>query len=171
VGVRAKDAADRAKAAAALAIPVGRRAGTTAVHGVRQGVQDARDWAAPRVEEAVYGAREWAAPVLEDAAEAVTVTVAPRVSSALRTTARRVRPPAKARTGIRRLLDWRLLLGIGAVAAAAGAAAAVTIRKRYTSATAEAKDATESQEGEQADGPASDAMRSEVNGRVTPQGS
>ena len=76
------------------------------------------------------------------------------------------------KTGLRRLLDWRWLLGIGAVAAAAGAARAVTMRRRYASATAAANDATESSEGErQADGTDSDAaMRSEVNGRVTTPG-
>jgi hypothetical protein len=171
VSARAKDAADRAKAAAVQAVPVGKRAGTTAAHGVRHGVQDARDWAAPLVEDAVYGAREWAAPVLEEAAEAVTETVAPKVSSALRTTARRVRPPRVRRGGIRRLLDWRLLLGIGAAAAAAGATAAVTMRRRYASATAQAKDATDSQEGDQSganESAGGTANRSsEVNGRVT----
>ncbi len=170
VSARAKDATDRAKAAAALAVPMGMRAGTTAVHGVRQGVQGARDWATPLVDDAVYGAREWAAPVLEDAADAVTDTVAPKVSSALRTTAKRVRPPARSRKAWR-LLDWRWLLGVGTVAAAAGAAAAITIRRRYASATAQAKDATESPEAggaEQANDP---HMRSEVNGRVTMPGS
>jgi hypothetical protein len=168
VSTRAKDAADRAKAAAAQAVPVGKRVGATAVHGARQGVQDARDWAAPLVEEAVHDAREWAAPVLEDAADAVTDTVAPKVSSALRTTARRIQPP-KARR--RRLLDWRWLLGVGAAAAAAGAAAAVAMRRRYASATAQAKDATESPEGGTTDSSGDTAMRSsEVNGRVTTPG-
>jgi hypothetical protein len=44
---------------------------------------------------------------------------------------------------MRRLLDWRLLLGIGAAVAAASAAAAITMRKRYESATAAAKDAAD----------------------------
>ncbi len=122
------------------------------------------------VEDAVLGAREWAAPRIEDAAEVVTTTVAPKVSSVLLSTARQVRPTETKRTGIRRLLDWRLLLGIGVAAAAAGAGAAVTMRRRYASATAEAKDATESPE-EQAGEPAGDAAtRSEVNGRVTTPG-
>jgi hypothetical protein len=73
----------RAKDAAAQAVPVGKRAGTTVV----QGAAGARDWAAPRVQGAVRGAREWTAPRLEDAAEAVTTTVAPKVSSTLRSTA------------------------------------------------------------------------------------
>ena len=167
IGARAKDAA-------AQAIPMGKRAGTTAVQGVRQGVHDAREWAAPRLEEAVHGAREWAAPRLEEAADAVTATVAPKVSSALRSTARQVRPDDTRRTGIRRLLSWRWLLGVGAVAAAAGATAAVAMRRRYASATAEAKNATESPDADgtsQPGAPADDATRrSEVNGRITTPG-
>ena len=40
----------RAKDAAAQAVPVGKRAGTTAVQGARQGVQGAKEWATPRVQ-------------------------------------------------------------------------------------------------------------------------
>lgn len=90
----------------------------------------------------VEGAREWAAPRLEGAADAITASVAPRVSSALRSTARTVKPTAR-KTGIRRMLDWRLMLGIGAFVAAAGTAAAVTMKQRYQSATTNAKDAAE----------------------------
>ncbi len=161
---------ERAKDVATQAIPVGRRAGTTAVQGVRQGVQGAKEWATPRLEDAVLGARVWAAPRLEDAADAVTTTVAPKVSSALRSTADQIRPSDTKRTGIRSLLNWRVLLGVGAALAAAGAGAAITMRRRYASATEEAKNATESSE-EQAGDPASDgATRSEVNGRVTTPG-
>ena len=103
-GARAKD---RAMDVAAQAIPVGKRAGTTAVQGVRQGVQGAKEWATPRVEDAVLGAREWAAPRIEEAAEAVTTTVAPKVSSALKSTARKVKPDGTGKTGVRRLLGWR----------------------------------------------------------------
>ena len=77
------------------------------------------------------------------------------------------------KTGVRRLLDWRWMLGVGAVVAAAGAGAAIAMRRRYASATAEAKNATESPEdsGTARDGdPASDAIRSDVNGRVTTPG-
>jgi len=187
IGARAKDAA-------AQAVPMGKRAGETAVQGAvgakdwaaprvqdakervqdakewaAPRVQDAKEWAAPRVQDAVRGAREWAAPRLEGAADAVTTSVAPKVSSALRSTASQVRP-APAKTGIRRLLDWRWLLGLGAVLAAAGATAAVTMRRRYASATADAKDATEPDDAEQAaDDPAAEAPS--VNGRVTTPGS
>jgi len=190
IGARAKDAA-------AQAVPMGKRAGETAVQGAvgakdwaaprvqdakervqdakelvqdaKELVQDAKEWAAPRVQEAVRGAREWAAPRLEGAADAVTTSVAPKVSSALRSTADQVRP-APAKTGVRRLLDWRWLLGLGAVVAAAGATVAVTMRRRYASATADAKDATEPDDVEQAtDDPAAEAPS--VNGRVTTPGS
>ena len=153
----------RAKDAAAQAVPMGKRAGTTAV----QGVQGAMDWAAPRINDAIFAAREWAAPQLENAADAVTTTVAPKVSSALRATASQVRttpPPAK--TGLSRLLDWRWLVGLGAVAAAAGTTAAVAMRRRYASATAAAKAATEPDVPVD-ESPAEDAARSQVNGQVT----
>jgi hypothetical protein len=168
----------RAKGAAAQAVPLGKRAGTTAVQGAvgakdwaAPRVQDAKEWAAPRVQDAVRGAREWVAPRLEDAAEAVTTSVAPKVSSALRSTASQIRPAGTpAKTGVRRLLDWRWMLGVGAVLAAAGTTAAVTMRRRYARATADAKDATEPDATEQAaaDDPAADA--SSVNGRVTTAG-
>jgi hypothetical protein len=170
LGARAKD---RAMDAAAQAIPVGKRAGATAVQGVRQGVQDAREWAAPRIEQAVYDAREWAAPRIDDAADAVTTTVAPKVSSALHATAEQVRPADLEKTGVRQLLSWRWLLAAGVALAAAGAGAAVAMRRRYASATEEAKNATESpvddraaQDGESAD----TAIGSEVNGRVSSSG-
>jgi len=177
--------AARAKDAAAQFIPAGKRAGTTTVQGVRQGVQDARDWAQPRFEDAVHGARgwaqprfedavlgarQWATPRLEGAADAVTTTVAPAVSSALRSTADRVRPPEPKKTGLRGLLDWRWLLVAGAVAAAAGAGAALAMRRRYARATEEAKNATESSEDEQGSQAGDAARGSEVNGRVTAPG-
>jgi len=151
----AASAKDRAKDAAAHAIPAAKSAGTTAVQGVRQGV---------------YGAKEWAAPRIEGAADAVTTTVAPKVSAVLRETARQVRPDGTKTTGIRRLLDWRWLLGAGAAVAAAGAGAAVTMRRRYASATAEAKDATESPDEDRTTQASDAAMGADVNGRVTTPG-
>ena len=195
---------ERAKSAAAQAVPIGKRAGTTAaqgarqgvqgarewaaprledatdvvaaagttaVQGVRQGVQTAKEWAAPRLEDAVQGAREWAAPRLEDVAEAVTASVAPKVSSALRSTAAQVRPEKSGKTGIRKLLDWRWLLGVGAVLAAAGATTAITMKRRYASATAEAKDATEASEDGHPVEPTDQATaHADVNGQVTTSG-
>ena len=177
IGARAKDAA-------AQAVPMGKRAGTTAVQGARQGVHGAKEWAAPRVQDAVRGAqewaaprvqgavqgsREWAAPRLEGAADAVDTSVAPAVSSALRSAASQIRPAGRsARTGLRGLLDWRWLVGLGAVAAAGGTAAAVAMRRRYASATAAAEEATEPDAQAPADGSdAETAARSEVNGQVT----
>ena len=176
IGARAKDAA-------AQAVPIGKRAGTTVVQGAAGArdwaaprVQDAKDWTAPRVQDAVRGAREWTAPRLEDAAEAVTITVAPKVSSALRSAASQVRPAVTpAKSGARRLLDWRWMVGLGAAMAAAGTTAAVAMRRRYARATADAKDATEPDAAEQAaagDPAAGDpaAEASSVNGRVTTPG-
>jgi hypothetical protein len=157
-------------------------AGTRAKDAAVQGVHDAREWAAPRLEDGadavarakdaavqgVHDAREWAAPRLEDAADAITASVAPRVSAALRSTAGQVRPagtqPAKA--GLRRLLSWRWLLGAGAVIAAAGASAAVAMRRRYASATAEVRDDADSPGDEAAAGnqPADDTPSAEGNG-------
>ena len=158
IGARAKDAA-------AQAVPLGKRAGTTAVQGVRS----AQEWATPRLQVAVRSSREWAAPRLEGAANAVDTSVAPAVSSALRSAAVQIRPAeSPAKTGLRRLLDWRWLVGLGTAAAAAGAAsaaAAVAMRRRYASATAEAKDATDPDALEEADDPAAESAS--VNGRVT----
>ena len=154
IGARARDAA-------AAAVPQARRAGTSAVHGVMQGVESARGWAAPR---------------LDQAADMFSETVAPRVSSAMHSTASKVAvaPAPASKTGIRRLLDWRLLLGIGAALAAAGAAAAMTMRKRYTEATYAASEDAEmdtdlNQKAPMHDqaGPKSEGKpKSEVNGQV-----
>lgn len=157
--------------------------GTRAKDAATQGVHGAREWAAPRLEDAadavarakdataqgVHGAREWAAPRLEDAADAVTASVAPRVSAALRSTARQVKPTS-GKTGLRRLLSWRWLLGAGAAIAAAGASAAFAMRRRYASATAEVSDAADPPADESAPGHPTadeDAAHSEVNGSVT----
>jgi hypothetical protein len=168
IGARAKDVA-------VLVVPVGKRAGTTAVQGVRQGVQGAREWATPRVVVAVVGARQWAAPRLENAADAVTDSVAPKVSSMLRSAAAQVRleEATPAKTGIRRLIDWRWVFGLGAAAAATGAAAAVAMRRRYAAATTEAKEGAESPDeegGQDGESESEAAARSEVNGQVTTPG-
>ena len=162
IGARAKDAA-------AQAVPLGKRAGTTAVQGARQGVRNAQVWAAPRVQDAVRTSREWAAPRLEGAADAVDTSVGPAVSSALRSAAIQIRPERPAKTGLRGLIDWRWLVGLGAVAAAAGASAAVAMRRRYASATAAAEEEATEPDA-QAPAGESDAetpARSEVNGQVT----
>lgn len=135
LSVRGKNSlGDRARGLAAQAIPQARRAGTTAVQGVMQGVDDARGWAAPR---------------MHSAADAFTESLAPKVTSAMHSAARTVDTAPPPKSGIRKLLDWRLLLGIGAAIAAAGAAA-VTVR-RYQSATADAKDGADSLSDENGD--------------------
>ena len=149
---------DRAKDGAAQVVPVGKRAGSTAAQGVRKGV---------------HGARGWAAPRLEDAAEAVTATVAPKVSSALRSTAEQIRPDGakSAKTGFRRLLNWRWLLAAGGLVAAAGTTAAVAMRRRYTSATEEAKDASgPADEATPSPEDAHNGTHADANGRVTTPG-
>jgi hypothetical protein len=149
---------DRARAIAQQAIPQARQAGTTAVHGVMHGVEGARGWAAPR---------------MHGAADAFTASVAPRVSSAIHSAAKTVEPAAPAKTGFRRLLDWRLLLGVGAAVVAASAAAAIAMRQRYESATMAAKDAAETvaDKADELADKVSDkadeaARRSDANGRV-----
>jgi hypothetical protein len=153
-------------------------AGARAKDAAAQGAHGAREWAAPRLEGAadaitrakdaaaqgVHDAREWAAPRLEDAAEAVTESVAPRVSAALRSTARQVKPES-GKTGLRRLLSWRWLLGAGAVIAAVGASA-LAMRRRYASATAEVQDDADSPGDEAApdNQAAADTASSEANG-------
>ncbi len=135
-----------------------RETGTTAVHGVMQ----TGTTAVQGVKQGVEGAREWAAPRLDSAADAISSTVAPKVSSALHSAAKTVQPASASKPGIRRLLSWRWMLGIGAALAAAGTAAAVTMR-RYKSATADANDSA----GTMSDMPAEDDARQQVNGRVT----
>jgi hypothetical protein len=73
-----------------------------------------------------------------------------------------MQPTEASKSGIRRLLSWRWMLGIGAAIAAAGTAAAVTLR-RYKSATADANDSADTM----SDMPAPDDSKQQVNGRVT----
>jgi trimeric autotransporter adhesin len=83
---------------------------------------------------AVLGARKWAAPQLETVADYCTTTVAPMISSALRSTAQRVRPVEVApRRRVPSALTWSLLAA--AILAALGAAAAL-VRYRYRTAMA-----------------------------------
>ncbi|HLK02125.1 MAG TPA: hypothetical protein VKU39_19760 [Streptosporangiaceae bacterium] len=144
----------RARDAAAAAIPQAKRAGSTAIQWSAQGVETARGWAAPR---------------LDQAADAFTGAVAPKVSSALHSTASKVAPAPAGKTGIRRLLDWRLLLGVGAVIAAAGAAAAMTMRKRYQDATLAAREDAEMDSDSDEMAPARDETTawSDANGHVS----
>jgi hypothetical protein len=117
----AQIAAQNAAVAARTAATAAQATAQTAASGVSSGVQ-----------QGVYNARRWTAPRLELAAEHVTKTVAPSVSSALRSTARQVKPaePAKRRTA----LTWSLL---GAAILATAGAAFALIRYQLRAATAD----------------------------------
>jgi hypothetical protein len=119
--VAAQNAAQNAAVAARTAATAAQATAQTAASGVSSGVQ-----------QGVYTARRWTAPRLELAAEHVTKTVAPSVSSALRSTARQVKPaePAKRRTA----LTWSLL---GAAILATAGAAFALIRYQFRAATAD----------------------------------
>jgi len=146
---------ERARGVAVQAIPQARRAGTTAVHGVKQGVEGARGWAAPR---------------LDSAADALSATVAPKVSSVMHSAARTVKPAQTGKSGIRRLLSWRWLTGLVAAMAAAGAAAAVTLR-RYQNATSDARNGADALTDEATGANSADeAAKQQVNGQVTTSG-
>lgn len=98
---------------------------TKGAKGVRQGVHTARTWAAPR---------------LEVAADYTTDTIAPAVSSALRATARQVRPEPAAKSRKSKVAAWSVL---GVAALTAAGAAAVMARYRYRAAIAADSEAAE----------------------------
>jgi hypothetical protein len=107
---------------------------------VRQGLNTARNWAAPRI---------------DGAADYCTTTVAPKVSSALRATARQVSPAETTKPKKSSALTWSLLGA--AVMAALGAAAAV-VRYRYRAAiAADSETADEEALGDDASGRAASA--------------
>ncbi len=132
----ASTAAQAAAAAAQSAARTAAQTAATAAQAAAQQMNSAAQTAAANVsqgtKQGVYTARSWAAPRLESAADYVTATAAPTVSSALRSTAQQVRPPAP-RRGIRSALTWSLL---GAAIAAALGAAGAMIWKRYQAAMA-----------------------------------
>jgi hypothetical protein len=113
---------DRTRQAATQAAGRAKNAGATAA----QGVQDARDWAAPRVGQGIYQARGWAAPRIDQAGQLVAEIVAPKVSEILATTAQRVDPSPPP---VKRSL-WPQLVAAAAVLAAAGGVAAAILRGR-----------------------------------------
>jgi len=149
VAARARDAGvAAAKAAAASSVAqTAAAAAQSAAQAAAQGVNSAAQTAATGVsqgaKQGVYNARVWAAPRLESAADYVTATAAPAVSSALRSTAQQVRPPDPRRRSMRSTLTWSLL-GT-AIAAALGAAGAM-IWKRYQAAMAADTEVDEAEE-------------------------
>ncbi len=126
--------------------PLARSAQLTA----SQGVQQARTWAAPRVEQAGMAVQE---------------RIAPSVSAAMIATARRIQPASA-----RRRRRWPVILA-GVVTVGAGCAAAILLRgQRANRSSAEAA-AEASPPVPPADGPAasnerSDPAQADVNGQV-----
>jgi hypothetical protein len=79
----------------------------------------------------LHKARAWAAPQLERTGKVLEDTVAPKVSAALSSSARKLRPATPPRR------RWGAVAGIAILMAAAGAVA-VVLRKRQSSGTASA---------------------------------
>jgi hypothetical protein len=117
----AQNAAQSAAAAARIAAAAAQVTALTAASGVSTGVQ-----------QGVYSARSWTAPRLELAADHVTKTVAPSVSSALRSTAKQVKPADPARRWTASALTWSLL---GAAILATAGAAFALLRYQFRAAT------------------------------------
>jgi len=127
---RARAAGLAAQAAAQSAAQTAAIVARTAAVAAQASAQTAASGVSTGVQQGIYSARRWTAPRLELAAEHVTKTVAPSVSSALRNTARQIKPaePTKRRTA----LTWSLLAA--AILATAGAAFAL-IRYQFRAAT------------------------------------
>ncbi len=154
---QAKAAAAQAKAQAALLqgralqakeqfTPLAKSAQLTA----SQGVQQARSWAAPRVEQAGI---------------AVQDSIAPKVSSAMIATARRMQP-----VSVRRRRRWPAILA-GVVTASAAAVAAILLRGQRANRFS-ADPATDAPPDPSPNGPAAsgnerpETAQADVNGQV-----
>jgi len=129
----AQNAASLAQAAAQNAAVVATSAAQNAAQNAGGAAQTAANAAGKGVKQGVYTARSWAAPRLDSAADYTTTTIAPKVSTALRNTARQVRPPEPASSKRSSMLTWSVL---GASILAALGAAAAAARYRYRSAIA-----------------------------------
>jgi len=110
---------------------VSANAAQTAAQGMSSAYQAAAAGISKGVRQGVYTTRVWAAPRLESAADYHTTTVAPKVSSALLTAAKQVRPEDLTKKKSHSVLTWSVLAA--AVLATAGAAAAL-VRIRYRAA-------------------------------------
>jgi hypothetical protein len=126
----AQNAAGLASAAAASAAQSASGAAQTAAAGVSKGVR-----------QGVYNARSWAAPRIDNAADYCATTVAPKVSTALHNTARQVSPADTKRSKRSSILIWSVLGA--AILAALGAAAAVARYRYRAEIAAESEDADE----------------------------
>ena len=110
---------DQARGVVDLAVPAGQRARDGLASASKSGMLQARIWTAPR---------------LEDFASVVETRITPAVTSSLRSSAKKMRPPRQSRMSA--MLSWRGLMVLFAVLGAVGAMA---MRKRYSTATAEAE--------------------------------
>jgi len=126
----AQNAAGLATAAAASAAQSASGAAQTAAAGVSKGVK-----------QGVYNARSWAAPRIDTAADYCATTVAPKVSTALHNTARQVRPVEATKSKRSSILIWSVLGA--AIVAALGAAAAMARYRYRAEIAAESEDADE----------------------------
>jgi hypothetical protein len=184
-------AANRARAAstvaAANAAVVAQNAAvvaTTAAQNASSAAKTAASGLSKGLNHRVYTARSWAAPRLDSAADYCTTTVAPKVSSALRTTARQVRPTDTRKSKRSSVLLWSLL---GAAVLTALGAGAAMVRYRYQAAIAADSesadeevmaDSTDSQAAPASPGgtrspaatPTDKSTETSVNGRVTASG-
>jgi hypothetical protein len=136
----AANAAQNAAVVAQNAAGVAAAAATNAAQNASGAAQTAAAGLSKGVKQGVYTARSWAAPRLDNAADYCTATVAPRVSAALHTTARQVKPVDTASSKRSSVLTWSILGA--AVLAALGAAGAV-VRYRYRAAIASDSEAAD----------------------------
>jgi hypothetical protein len=163
----------KAQAAAQAAAAAAQIAARNATDAAQAAAQAAAVNVRKQVGTGIYGARNWAAPRLESAADYTTKTAAPKVSSALKKTARQVKPP-KGRSK-RSVLGWTAFGA--AILAAVGAGAAVARYRYRTAIAADSEQPDSMRPGGQAEdrpnAPASpvDANAdTSVNGRVTTPG-
>jgi dihydroxyacetone kinase len=164
--IQSKKAQAAAQSAAAAA--------QAAAHNASDAAQAAAQAAAVNVRKQVgtgiHGARSWAAPRLESAADYTTKTAAPKVSSALKKTARQVKP-SNGRSK-RSALGW---VAFGAAIVAALGAGAAVVRYRYrTAITADSERPDSERTGSKAEAhpnvpgsPVDANTETSVNGRVT----
>ncbi len=155
---KAQAAAQRAAAAAQVA-----------AHSASEAAQAATQAAAFNVRKGVgtgiHGARSWAAPRLESAADYTTKTAAPKVSSALRKTARQVKPSSG--RSKRSVLAWTAF-GAAIVAALGAGAALVRYRNRTAVAADSERPDSEAEARPNVPGSPVDAdTDTSVNGQVT----
>jgi hypothetical protein len=92
----------------------------------------------------VHRARIWTAPRMEELASVVESRITPAVTSSLRSSAKKIRPhkESRIRAMTHGMASWRGLVALFAVLGVAGATAGMAMRKRYSSATAEAEKAS-----------------------------